>query len=177
MGTITETTGRSASFLQATSMALVALGFLAPATNFGPVFMVFAVLLLLVLLMVGLVTFLRCVQLGVEDSRLAQQAEEVMRFYAEAAPALEERIGAPRKSGDPGEAAVGVKIPGQTLLTNASLIALVEAALCGVLAALVAHLAGSGLAVCAVIGGAVAAACTFTLLRLQSKLWNRAMDR
>jgi hypothetical protein len=86
MGTIAETTGRSASFLQATSMALVALGFIAPATDFGPVFFAFAIALLSVLLVVGFVTFLRCVQLGVEDSRLAQQARRAQRLHKSRLP-------------------------------------------------------------------------------------------
>ena len=174
MGTISETTGRSASFLQATSMALVALGFIAPATDFGPVFFAFALFILCVLLIIGLVTFLRCVQLGVEDSRLAQQSDEVVRFYLKTSPALASHLKSPRKSEDPGETAVGVKLPGQTLLTSASLIALIEAALGGVIAALVTHLMSGALVVALAVGLAFSAASGAILLRVQRMLWLRA---
>lgn len=176
MGTITESTGRSASFLQATSMALVALGFIAPATEFGPAFFAFALLLLTALILIGLVTFLRCVQLGVEDSKLALETEGIKRFYLDAAPSLRSRLQSPDVA-DAGEAAVRIKLPGQTLLTNASLIAFVTAALIGVVTALSAHLAGASLPAASVAAVASTAIAILALLAVQRALWKQAAAR
>lgn len=176
MGTITETTGRAGSFLQATSMALVALGFIAPATDFGPVFFALALCLLSALLVIGFLTFLRCVQLGIEDSRLAQRGEDVLRFYVETAPSLKDRLKIPNSSADPGTAAVGVKMPGQSLLSSAFLIAFVEAALCGVICALVTHLLANSLQTSLIAGTVFAVVSAVSLLRMQRSLWLRAMN-
>src|SRR3982751_4204348 len=91
IGTINEATGRSASFLQSVSMAFIALGFIAPATRFGPEFYAFALAVLAVLFVLGLVTFFRTVQLGIEDIRLAVKMQSIEELYAEHAPTLQQR--------------------------------------------------------------------------------------
>ena len=174
MGTISEATGRSASFLQSASMAMVALGFIAPATRFSPTFYAFALPLLGALLVLGLATFLRCAQLGVEDSLLAMRADGIVRFYLDTAPTLADHIAAPTAR-DAGEAATPVRLPLQTLLTNAALIAFVEGALLGTSAALGARAGGVSLLAALVAGVAAGLATVGMLLVVQRRLW-RAND-
>ena len=178
MGTITETTGRSASFLQSTSMALVALGFTAPATKFGPAFVAFATGLMIVLIALGVLTFFRCVQLGIADGSLAMQAETVRRFYLAKAPPLDRFMPPLRSPDDAVGMAVGAKWPGQTLLTNAAIIAFVVAALAASVAVLTAYFViAASLTLTGVAATVVFGTTLSVLLGIQRVLWKRARDQ
>src|SRR5439155_23946151 len=128
IGTINEATGRSASFLQSASMTFVALGFIAPATRFGPEFYAFALAVLAVLFVLGLITFFRIVQLGIEDWGLSIKMQSIEELYAEHAPTLQQgKIIEPIvKRPDYRERIKQFR--SQIFLTNASLIAVVDAA-------------------------------------------------
>jgi hypothetical protein len=71
--TMAEATGRATMFLGAVSGGLVALGLIATATNAGTAFYVFGLILLPTLAFVGLVTFDRVLQSGIEDHGYAQR--------------------------------------------------------------------------------------------------------
>ena len=69
----TESTGRATIFLGAVSAGMVALGFVAQATQLGTTFFAFGLILLITLSFVGFATFDRALQAGVEDLHYAQR--------------------------------------------------------------------------------------------------------
>lgn len=66
--TIAESNGRANMFLAAVSGGLVALGLVATASSLGAAFYGFGLILLPTLTFVGLVTFGRVLQSGIEDT-------------------------------------------------------------------------------------------------------------
>src|SRR5215469_6077985 len=65
--TFAESTGRATMFLTSASGGLIALGLVATATGIGTAFYSFGLVLLPTLAFVGLVTFERSLQIGLED--------------------------------------------------------------------------------------------------------------
>jgi hypothetical protein len=84
--TISESTGRAGMFLTAVSGGLVALGLVATASGIGSAFYAFALILLPTLAFVGLVTFERALQSGVEDYGYARRIGLLRGFYFDYAP-------------------------------------------------------------------------------------------
>ena len=70
--TISESSGRASTFLASVSGGLIALGLVATAAHIGTAFYVFALILLPTLAFVGLVTFNRALQTGLEDVAYAR---------------------------------------------------------------------------------------------------------
>src|SRR4051812_31032726 len=71
--TIAESTGRATMFLAAVSGGLVALGLIATASRVGTAFYSFGLVLIPTLTFVGLVTFERVLQSGIEDHGYARR--------------------------------------------------------------------------------------------------------
>jgi hypothetical protein len=71
--TIAESTGRATMFLGAVSGGLVALGLIATATGVGGAFFAFGLILLPTLAFLGLVTFHRVLQTGIDDHYFARR--------------------------------------------------------------------------------------------------------
>ncbi len=71
--TISESTGRASVFLQAVSGGLIALGLVASAARTGAAFYTFGLILLPTLAFVGLATFHRVLQSGIEDLGYARR--------------------------------------------------------------------------------------------------------
>src|SRR5213592_715392 len=65
--TIAESTGRATMFLTSASGGLIALGLVATAAGVGTAFYAFGLVLLPTLAFVGVVTFERTLQIGLED--------------------------------------------------------------------------------------------------------------
>jgi hypothetical protein len=86
--TIAESTGRATMFLGAVSGGLVALGLLATATRVGSPFYAFGLIVLPTLAFIGLVTFERVLQSGIEDLGYARRIARLRRYYHDHAPEL-----------------------------------------------------------------------------------------
>jgi hypothetical protein len=86
--TIAESTGRATMFLASVSGALVALGLVATAAHIGTAFYAFAFVVLPALVLVGLMTFERVVQNGIEDFAYARRIAQLRGFYFDHAPEL-----------------------------------------------------------------------------------------
>jgi hypothetical protein len=86
--TIAESTGRAGMFLTSVSGGLVAFGLVATATGVGGAFYAFGLVLLPTLAFVGLVTFERNVQSGVEDFGYARRIARLRAYYFDNAPEL-----------------------------------------------------------------------------------------
>jgi hypothetical protein len=86
--TIAESTGRASMFLASVSGGLVAFGLVATATGIGGAFYAFGLVLLPTLAFIGLVTFERTLQSGVEDLGYARRIARLRAYYFDKAPEL-----------------------------------------------------------------------------------------
>ena len=154
--TVYESVGRAGMYLTTVSMTLVALGFIGTTTKMGEGFYVFAFVLLLCLIFLGLVSFNRTVQTGVQDLRLSLNEAHIHRFYAEASPGIDKWFDHPVRKLASNHAlltAGGSRF--QILFTVGSMIGGVNSAVIGVLVGLaVSRLPPSGLSWSTVAGGA-----------------------
>jgi hypothetical protein len=80
--TISESTGRASVFLGAVSGGLIALGLVASAAKTGVAFYMFGLILLPTLAFVGLATFHRVLQSGIEDLRYARRIAQLLKLLA-----------------------------------------------------------------------------------------------
>ena len=78
-----ESAARSALYLGSVSSALVGLGLTAQVSNGGDVFNVFALVALPTLFVLGIFTFVRLVELGIEDFLLGRAINRVRHYYLE----------------------------------------------------------------------------------------------
>ena len=86
--TIAESTGRANVFLGAVSGGLVALGLIAGATGVGAAFTAFGLVLLPTLSFLGLVTFERVLQSGIEDHFYGRRIAQLRSYYFDRSPGL-----------------------------------------------------------------------------------------
>jgi hypothetical protein len=84
-----ESFSRTGMFLTLLTGAVVALALVAQATDFGPGFMLFALLTLPVVLFVGIATFVRLVEVNIEDTVWTLGMNRLRRAYLEMDPGLE----------------------------------------------------------------------------------------
>jgi|SRR3954453_12845410 hypothetical protein len=87
--TVSEATGRASIFLASVSGGLVALGLMATAAHIGTAFYALALTLLPTLAFVGLVTFDRVLQNGLEHLTYANRIARLRAFYFDHAPELD----------------------------------------------------------------------------------------
>jgi hypothetical protein len=173
--TIAETTGRATMFLGSVSGGLVALGLIATAGGVGAAFYAFGLILLPTLAFVGLVTFDRVLQSGVEDHGYTRRIARLRGYYFQYAPELAgyllsvpaaERL---RMQGLQGAAWQG-------FLTVAGMVAVVTAVLAGSTAGLLAAVvSGHSLVAALVAGVLVAVTALVWLMRYQRSAWERVM--
>jgi hypothetical protein len=172
--TISESTGRATMFLGSVSGGLVALGLVATATHLGRAFYAFALVLLPVLAFVGLVTFERTLQSGIEDHGYARRIARLRAYYFDEAPELlpyllsvspDERLHMQGLFGS----------RGQRWRTIAGMVAVITAALSRAAVGLVgALLSGHSLAVALIAGGVAFAVIAAVLSRVQGAAWRQA---
>ena len=162
-------------FLSAVSGGLVALGLIATATGVGRVFYAFGLILLPTLAFVGVVTFDRVLQSGIEDHSYARRIARLRGYYFQYAPDLVSHL----ISVPPGQR-LGIQgLRGgrwQKFVTVAGMVSVITAVLAGSGAALLAAaVSGSALIAALVAGVLVAAGILFVLMRVQHAAWQRAM--
>jgi hypothetical protein len=173
--TIAESTGRANMFLAAVSGALVALGLVATASSLGTAFYAFGLVLLPTLAFVGLVTFERVLQSGIEDLGYARRIALLRGYYFDNAPEL-----TPYLLSVPSSDRLRVQgLRGglwQGFRTIAGMVGVITAVLAGSTAALIAILASDhSLAAALISGAAVALAALVALMRFQRSTWERAV--
>ena len=169
--TITESTGRASMFLTAVSGGLVALGLVATASGIGSAFYAFALILLPTLAFVGLVTFERALQSGVEDYGYARRIALLRGFYFDSAPEV-----TPYLLSVPEAERVRVQGVGggrwQGFRTVAGMVAVITCVLFGSAIGLAVAVAfDHKLALSLVAGGAVALVALRVLMRFQKAAW------
>jgi hypothetical protein len=172
--TIAESSGRANMFLAAVSGGLVALGLVATASRVGTAFYGFGLVLLPTLAFIGLVTFERVLQSGIEDQGYARRIALLRGYYFDNAPEIAPYL----LSVPPAER---LRVQGlwggfwQGFRTVAGMVAVTTAVLTGSAAALVAILVSDHSLAAALIAGAVVAlAALVALMRFQRSTWQRA---
>lgn len=171
--TISESTGRAGMFLSAVSGGLVALGLIATATRAGSAFYAFGLALLPTLALIGLMTFQRALQSGIEDHGYARRISRLRAFYFERVPQLTDYM--PRVPAQEGISARGLSGGrGQGFLTTAGMVAVVTAVLVGGFAGLLCSvLVDHRLAPALSAGAVVAIAALLLLTEYQRASWIR----
>ena len=169
--TISESTGRASVFLGAVSGGLIALGLVATAAKTGVAFYTFGLILLPTLAFVGLATFHRVLQTGLEDLAYARRIAQLRDYYFDHAPELTGYLPNPAESlPTPG---AGIRL-WQQFLTVAGMVAVITAVLAGSAGGLLAAVASGHSLLAALIAGVVIAAAALTgLMRYQNSAWIR----
>src|SRR5213080_1676110 len=150
--TVAEATGRATMFLGAVSGGLIALGLIATAAGVDTAFYAFALILLPALALVGLATFNRALQSGIEDFGYASRIARLRGYYFRHAPELVDYLTSvppPQRLGLQG-------LEGgrwQRFFTVSGMVALVTAVLAGSAAGLLAAVLFDHVLVAAVIAG------------------------
>jgi hypothetical protein len=169
--TTSESTGRASMFLSAVSGGLVALGLVATASDAGTAFYAVGLVLLPTLAFVGLVTFERVLQSGIEDYGYARRIALLRGYYFDNAPELSPYL----LSVPPSERLRVQGLGGgrwQALRSVAGMVAVITAVLAGSTASLAAILISDhSLAAALIAGGGVALAAEVGLLRFQRSTW------
>ena len=160
-------------FLGAVAGGLVGLGLVATATGVGAAFSAFGLILLPTLAFVGLVTFDRTLQSGIEDYNYAQRSARLRGYYFQYAPELVDYLlSVPRGQRLNIQGLRGG--PWQPFVTVAGMVSVVTAVLAGSAAGLLAALVSGQPLVAALIAGIlVAIAVLVVLMRRQTAAWHR----
>jgi hypothetical protein len=172
--TIAESTGRGTMFLGSVSGGLVALGLIATASRVGTAFYAFGLVLLPALTFVGLVTFERALQSGMEDLGYARRIDLLRGYYFDEAPEL-----APYLMSVSGPQRLRVLGLGegrwQAFRSAAAMVAVITAVLAGSAIGLLAAVASKhSLAAALAAGGVVAVASLAAMMRRQQSAWGQA---
>lgn len=162
-------------FLGSVSGGLIALGLVATATRLGTAFYAFALVLLPLLAFVGVVSFERTLQCGMEDYGYARRIARLRGYYFDQAPELLPYL----LSVPPAERLVVQGLPRrrwQGWRSIAGMVAVITSALAGSAVGLLAAVASDhSLAAALPAGVAVGLAILWTLMRFQSAAWAQAI--
>jgi hypothetical protein len=169
--TISESTGRASVFLGAVSGGLIALGLVATAAKTGAAFYTFGLIVLPTLAFVGLATFHRVLQSGIEDLGYARRIAQLRDYYFDHAPELAGYLLNPAEPlPTPG---LGIRL-WQQFVTVAGMVAVIIAVLAGSAGGLLAAAVSGHSLVAALVAGVVVAGAALTgLMRYQNLAWIR----
>ncbi len=161
-------------FIGAVSGGLVALGLVATASRVGTAFFAFGLVLLPTLAFIGLVTFERVLQTGIEDHGYARRIALLRGYYFDQAPELIPYL----LSVPPGERMRVQGLSGgrmQRYRTVAGMVGMVTAVLAGGAVALLATVAvDHSLTTALLSGGSSSLAALASLMRYQRAEWESA---
>jgi hypothetical protein len=170
-----ESSARASLYISAVSSTLVALGFIGQITEVGDTFKVFALTALPTLYLLGLFTFIRVVENGVEDMMLGRAINRIRNYYLQLA-GEERRYFMLSGNDDPRGVMrnMGVSLQRrQQFFTTGSMIAVINSVVGGAaIAVAVGTITSAPLGVCAVIGGIAAIASLLRLLRIENRMYH-----
>ncbi len=169
--TISESAGRSSLYMTTVSSAVVALALAAQVANLGTLF---ALAILPVVFFLGLVTYGRLLQTGVEDTIYARAISRIRRLYGEISPSRADYFREIR-SDRAGLRAMGLfRRWWQPFLTAAAMVAMVNAVVAGAFVAIaIARSVNPPALVAVAIGGGAALLVGASFYRHQRLAWNR----
>jgi hypothetical protein len=171
-----ESSSRAALYISSVSSTLVALGFIGQITEVGDTFKIFALTALPTLYVLGVFTFIRVVENGVEDMMLGRAINRIRNYYLEVAgeearyfmlSGHDDAMGVMRNMG------VGLT-RGQQFFTTGTMIAVINGVVGGAAIAIaVGTITGAPLGVCAGIGGVAAILSLLWMLRLENRMYHQ----
>jgi hypothetical protein len=174
--TISDANGRTSFFLGTMSGVVVALAFVAQISGMGDAFFVFAMVLLPTLLFIGLATFERLLQLGIENIRCVVAINRIRHYYLEVAPELRAHF-----TLSPNDDTQGILMSLGSMrgnvrawdifVTNAGMAAVVNAIVCGVVGALIAWQLKLGMVTTAAVGLIAGIALLAVLVTYLARSW------
>ena len=170
--TISESSSRTGVYLTSLTGAVVGLSFVAQASSFGESFYVFAIALLPVVFFLGLVTYYRLLQTGVEDVIYARSMSQIQQFFSEIDPTHADLF---NKSAvdQVGLGGLGLfRLKWQQFLSSAAVVAIINSVVGGVFIALtVTRILDTPSLLAAAIAVIAAVAIAVAFLRHQWVTW------
>jgi hypothetical protein len=170
-----ESSSRAALYISAVSSTLVALGFIGQITEVGDTFDVFALTALPTLYVLGLFTFIRVVENGVEDLMLGRAINRIRNYYLDLAgehrryfmlSGHDDAIGVMQNMGVALERR-------QQFFTTGSMIAVINSVVGGAAVAIaIGVFTGAPLGVSAGLGGVAAIISLVSLLRIENRMYH-----
>jgi hypothetical protein len=171
-----ESSSRAALYISSVSSTLVALGFIGQITEVGDTFKIFALTALPTLYVLGLFTFIRVVENGVEDMMLGRAINRIRNYYLEIA-GEEGRYFMLSGHDDPMGVMqnMGVALERrQQFFTTGSMIAVINSVVGGAaLAVAVGTFTEAPLGLCTGIGGVGAIISLLWLLRVENRMYHQ----
>jgi hypothetical protein len=154
----TETLGRTSIFVAALTGSVVALALVAQATEVGDSFVAFALVLLPVVYFLGVVTFVRLMQVNWEDTRWVQGMNRIRHAYLDLAPELEPYFVTSRYDDDLGilQSAVAMRkwpSPAQGFVAIPGVVGVIDSVVAGAIAGIAAVAFDLGTAAALALGG------------------------
>jgi hypothetical protein len=178
--TIQEANGRANLFLTAVSSLTVALAFVAQVTQMGKPFVLFSVIVLPCLYFVGVATFVRTVQVSIEDMVHARGIARIRHYYVEIIPALQRYLIHSIHDDDQALLADKALKPShwQSFLSTAGMVSAIDSAIGGVFVGIAARLVIGTMTAFAILLGALAFAGSLVLMRrYHTQTWVNAERR
>lgn len=175
---ISDANGRTSFFLGALSAGVVALAFVAQVAHGA--FITFALIVLPTALVIGLASFERLLQLGIENIRTVVAINRVRHYYLEIAPELRPHFTLSDRDDSVGVLASlgsirgGIR-PWDLFVTNAGLAAIIDGILSGVIATLIASVLVDDNGIAAAVGIVAGAAVLAVLALYLARSWRAAI--
>lgn len=138
-----ESLGRTSIFIAALTGSVVALALVAQATDVSDSFVAFALVLLPVVYFLGVVTFVRLLQVNWEDTRWVQGMNRIRHAYLDLAPELDQYFVTSRYDDDMGilQSSVALKkwpSPAQVFVTVPGVVGVIDSVVGGAIAGIAA---------------------------------------
>ncbi|KGM32629.1 hypothetical protein [Inquilinus limosus] len=175
--TIQEANQRANLFLTSVSSATIALAFVAQVTQMGGPFVLFSVVLLPCLYFIGLVTFVRTLQVAIEDMVHARGMARIRHYYVELAPSMRRYLIHSTHDDDLALSVDRAFSPStwQSFMSTSGMVGTIDSAIAGVFAAVLAK-ATAGVPVPVAAGLAILAFAASVLLlrRHHVRAWTAA---
>jgi hypothetical protein len=177
--TIQEANGRASLFLTSVSSATVALAFVGQVTQLSERFLLFGVILLPCVYFIGLVTFVRAVQVAIEDMVHARGIARIRHYYVELAPSMRRYIIQSIHDdymGMLGE--LGLRpSPWQSFMTTSGMVSVIDGAIAGAFTGLVVKATSGSIVAAILLGIAAFTVSIFLFWRYQVRAWATAEQR
>ena len=171
--TVSESAARSGLYLTTLSSAVVALALVGQVSKFGNAFLIFALAILPVVFLLGLITYGRLLQTGVEDVIYARAIGRIHRVYVGIDPNQAQYF-KQTQIDQVGLAAVGLwKLRWQQFLASAAAIAIVNAVVGGAFIAIVAGAVSKSTVAAIAVGAGASLLLAALVLRHQWRTWMR----
>ncbi|MEZ2126250.1 MULTISPECIES: hypothetical protein [unclassified Sinorhizobium] len=175
--TIQEANQRANLFITTVSSGTIALAFVAQVTQMGTAFVLFSLILLPCLYFLGFVTFVRAVQVAIEDMVHARGMARIRHYYIEVAPLMERYLVHATHDDDLAVRSDKGLRPSywQSFMSTAGMVSMIDGAIAGVFAGIIAKaVSGWPMGFAVVAGIVVFTASTVLLRRYHVRAWKAA---